>query len=385
MVFFDKCVGDRNLGDTTVENYMYRDEREQPPVEEYVGPAYFHGFRIIEAVLRAVDAREESNPMDLVVFQTHSNGSNGQYLYIDRAADIVRDINADAEVRGITTGMVRSGLDLEASADDDGLTHWDHVYDNIGAFGDLSFHLRADADSDADGVWISPWVYRDGGLEYERNEGWGTIDDTPVVDASCLAAHSEDITPCLDQMHVLLNHISTPIFVVAQQRDDVDNGSQHSYTTRFDLEKDCDPDDDCCHDENYPDEFDCTFSPERPFLATSFATFTLDDFGARVLSTVRALRERFETHSEMRPDCTGSPCDTSTLPSPPHGAFIDDIFEHNSLHDTNKSTSVIEGRQLESYLYDWLVDDVDTFCVDISGDGVNDSGTAADWALCPEE
>jgi hypothetical protein len=87
----------------------------------------------------------------------------------------------------------------------------------------------------------------------------------------------------------------------------------------------------------------------------------------------------------MSPDCDVSTCDRSTLPTPPHGAFIDDIFGHHSLHDSDKVATEIEGRWLESYLYDWIVNDVDTFCVDISGDQVGDSGTAADWALCPAE
>jgi len=386
MVFLDKCVGDRNLGDATFEDYHYRNTTDpRNPVVEYQGPVYFHGFRIVKALLRAAHDSSETNTLDLVVFQTHSNGTNGQYMYIDRLADYVRELNPSAEVRGIATSNFRPNLELEATADDDGNVHWEQMYENLGNHADLSFHIRASEDSLANGMWASPWIYHPGGLEYERNSGWGTIDDTPTIDASCLAAHPDDSAPCLDHMHVLFNHISTPIFLVPQLQDPAINNSQHRFTLRFDRSADCDEGDTCCHDENYYDDVPCDADPSEPFLTTQKASYDLLDFARRNLELARALRERHATHSEMRPDCTGSPCDDSDLPSPRFGAFFDDIENHESVHDTDKSMSIIEGRMLESYLYDWVINDTDTFCVDSSLEGVRTSGTAPAWALCPDE
>lgn len=382
MVSFDKCVGDRNLGDVTVEDYQYRNETDPlAPVVEHVGPVYFHGFRIIEAALRTLASTPGAAPFAHVAFQTHSNGSNGQYMYIDRLAEFVREIHPGAEVRGIATGMIKSSLEVEATADTSSVTHHEQVHDRLGQHDMIKGHIRAG--SPAGGRWISSFVYRDGGVEWARAEGWGTIDDTPTIDQSCLDAHPGQIGACLDHMHVLLNHVSTPMFIVAQQRDPRVNESQHLYTTAFDTTADCDPMDSCCHDENYPPQGDCSTSPGRPFYPIAGAVFSPSDLADRVVTTVRALREGLATRSEMRPGCAGAPCDSSPLPSPPHGAFIDDSADHLSVHDDRRAAAEIAGRPLAAYLFDWLETGAPTFCVDDSGGEVRTAGAAADWAPCP--
>ena len=383
IVLLDKCVGDRNLGDATATDYIYRDERvDGAPVVEHVGPVYFHGFRVLEAILRGIASNPGSPPFDFVAFQTHSNGSNGQYMYLDRLAEIVRDIRPQAEVRGIATGMIRSSLEVEATADASGATRFDMAYDSLATYLDLEFHLRTSPESLSRGMWVSPWLYRDG-AEHMRNDAWGTIDGTPTVDASCLAAHTGDISPCLDHMHVLLNHISTPMFLIAQQRDMPVLQTQHTFSTSFDRTNGCDPGAKCCHDENYPATEDCETFPGAPFFPVPRVQYDADDFADRVRSTVRALHEGMASRSELRPGCTGGPCDDSGLPSPPHGAFIDDTDDHFSVQQPERAGARIDGRTMAEYLYDWLETGTPTWCVDVSDGHVATSGTGAAWGICP--
>ena len=90
VVYLDKCVGDRNLGDATVEDYVYRQEPAGAlPVEEHVGPVYFHGQRLLRAILRGVHAEHGGTQrFDQVSFFTQSNGTNGLYMYLDRIAQL---------------------------------------------------------------------------------------------------------------------------------------------------------------------------------------------------------------------------------------------------------------------------------------------------------
>jgi hypothetical protein len=235
-------------------------------------------------------------------------------------------------------------------------------------------------------MWASASVYQDRGLEYERAEHWGAIDDTPTIDESCRSAHASDPWVCLDHMHVLLHHISTPLFLIAQLRDPaVMDGTQHRYTTTWDASM-CDPGATCCHDENYlTPMLDCERSPGAPHYFSSPADYTPEAFERRVLATMRALRTGFPTRSEMAPGCTGSPCDASSLPTVPHGAFIDDIQSHGSIENTDKAVSVMNGRTLETHLVDWIERGTDTFCVDVSRDRSQTSGTGAAWGACPSE
>jgi len=383
VLFLDKCVGDRNLGDATIEDYRYRDRSEVPFTTDYVGPVYFHGFRIIEAALRGMAASAGSRPVDAIAFQTHSNGSNGQYMYIDRLADIVREIHPSAEVRGIATGMLKSSLEVEATADPMGLTASDAIYDQLGGFDSIARHISADAASPANGMWISSGVYQDGGIEWTRATGWGALDATPTLDQSCLDAHPGEPSACLDHMHVLLNHISTPLFLVAQQADPVINRSQHVFTTSFDMTTGCDPGAACCHDENYMAGLSCTTMPGSPFFPVALAEYSPAGFADRVVTVARGLVEGLASRSEMRPGCSGAPCDPSPLPSPRHGGFVDDAPDHFSVQEDTRALAMIGGRTLVSYLQGWLEMGTPTLCVDVSGGGVAGSGTAAPWAPCP--
>lgn len=384
VVDLDKCVGDRNLGDTRVDDYVYRDITEiDAPRDEYVGTVWFHGFAILEAIVRGLARDADLPPLGAVAFQAHSNGSNGLYLYIDRIADVVRDAAPGAEVRGIATGMIRSSVEVEATADAMGRTDPRGVYDRVGDYADLGLHLTLSAASPSDRLWASTHTYGPGGHAHLRASAWGAIDDTPTTDASCLAAHAPLTAPCVDQMHVLLDHVSTPLFLVAQQRDPKVMATQHLFTTSFDLSGDCDPGDACCHDENFPFGEDCAAYPGLPFYAVQPPEYAPDDFADRVVTTARALHQRLATDSELRPGCSGSPCDPSPLPSPAHGLFIDDTADHQSVQQDERALAEIGGRTLASRLHDWLTTDAPAVCVDVSGDAVPTSGTPAPWGDCP--
>ncbi len=386
MLYIDKCVGDRNLGQHTILDYVYRkEEYGSDPVAELQGPVYFHGYRILKATLRYIHDLPESKPYSQVTFMTSSNGSNGLYLYIDRLADYVRSLEPKADVRGMPNSMIRSSLEVEATVDAAGLADYTKVYDNLGKHGTLAFHLNMPDDSPGNGYWATSLVYQEG-LEYWRNVSWGAIDPAdPTVDASCLAAHPSEPHVCLDQMHVLLNHVSTPLFIVAQQQDSaVRQGSQHRFTTRWDLEgPDCHPDAQCCHDEAYDEGYNCKTYPDGPFWYAQTAGYSKEAFPDRIVATMRALHEGLAKYSEMRPDCSDGPCDNSKLPSPGHAAFIDDHGDHGGTTNTWKALSQINGISLEDHFAAWLENDTDAFCVDVSGEHELHKGVAASWAPCP--
>ena len=388
LVAFDKCIGDRNLGDTQIAEYDYRRKQTDGslPVTEGTGPVYFHGQRMIRATMRMLAADGASNPMDLVVFHAASNGSNGLYMYIDRLAAWMEAEVPGVAVRGIASIMVRSSVEVEAAIATTPLPDPSLVYGNLGSHGTLGTHIVTGDTDNADGLWASTRVYRDGGLEYERNESWGAIDATPTIDQSCMDAHGADISPCLDHMHVLLNHISTPLFLFADLRDNnVRASSQNRFTTIWD-EVECHSGDACCHDENYVDAVrpgDCTTRPDHPYFDAAPAQYSAESFQVRTATTARALWAGHASLSEMSPSCTGSPCDTSPLPVQSWGAFMDDTGAHAPIIDTDKATlSFIDGRKSEDYVFDWVDGRIDTFCVDFSGDNDN-QGTAAAWAPCP--
>ena len=388
MIYFDKCVGDRNLGDTMIPDYVYRHEPTgASPAAEAQGPVYFHGFRILKATLRFVHDSAATADLSYVLFMTQSNGSNGLYMYMDRLAEYVRSLVPSADVRGMPNGMIRSSLEVEATVDPTtGLTDPTKTYDYLGQHGALARHLSIPGGSGGDGLWASPAVYQEGGLEYWRNVSWGATDaDSPTIDASCLAAHPSDPHACLDHMHVLLNHVSTPLFVVAQQRDSaVRSGSQHRFTTRWAMTGDgCDPTATCCHDENYKAGTSCATYPGVPFWTADTASYHADAFSDRVIATMAALRLGLAIRSELRSGCSEGPCDPSGLPQPPHGAFIDDHAEHTGTTATWKATSVIEGSSLEDRLAAWLEQDADQYCVDVSDTQEVTAGQAAAWGTCP--
>ena len=131
--------------------------------------------------------------------------------------------------------MIASLSRTRATVDSTGTPDHTGVYDNLADWTALERHTVATAGSGADDKWISAAVFQPGGLEYERHAGWGALDDSPVVDQSCLDAHAGDTWKCTDTMHLLLNHITTPFFVAAQQRDQKVRFGLHPLTFDFDV------------------------------------------------------------------------------------------------------------------------------------------------------
>jgi len=385
LVVLDKCVGDRNMGAATIEDYEYR-TGQHPNQLVHRGPVYFHGQRIVRAVVKDLAADPAAQPMDQVMFQAHSNGSMGLYLFIDSLADYVRSLAPNADVRGLAGVMVRSSLELEATADANGDTDYSTFYDNLGGFSDLAFTMKTDAASPANGLWASARTYEPDRLEGRRYTHWGALDvaSGPAMDTSCLAAHGVDPTPCMDYMHVLMNHVSTPLFLTPSLYDNnVSTAALHTFTIDFDTQTDCDPGAACCHDANFEATADCSAFDDEPNFYAQPATYSRDGYAQRCHDTLRAMWELFRTESEMGSNCAGSTCDSSPLPSPMHGAFADDIASHDGMLDPSIMTAVIEGKQLQEYLKAWIEDDTEVFCVDTSGGNIHTRGAGAPWGICP--
>ncbi len=380
LVILDKCVADRNLGDATVTDYKYA-----PGV---TGPVYFHGFPIIKALLRDLQTQAGAPPdledAELIVFLTHSNGTNGGYLYMDRLRDFVLDEIAapghTPDVRYLASGLVRSSAEVEYALIHQGVfpvnaavpygdvrghvddqttatticgEGFDQANPSYEAWMDegqivsggktCRFGAGEDNPRGIGGMYFSTRTYREG-TELAQFTMWGTIDATPTLDASCYQAHqiTGDAEACLDSIHVMLYHLTTPTFFAAQAGDrNLRTGRGASWTTDFDPLY-CDPGDPNCHSENYRGDVD---SDENP--VPSEGAWQKEDFRRRVLLV---MNERFNGASphQEEPDGAG------------HAAFIDNTVDHmgfpaiSKLRRTMRPSAGASPRELQEYLRLWL-------------------------------
>ena len=183
-VFIDKCVGDRNRGDKTVQNYPFV-AKDGTSVDQ--GTVYFHGFRILKALLPLLNQGGAGNGIanaSQISFAANSNGSNGLYMYLDHLADFIHSSGAykksgldlpDIDVRGLTSSYVTSSVETENLINNrrKNIFSW-RAYN----FTDFDDHISAPESAgefEADGFWYSTLTYYDG-VEFERSRDWGTID-----------------------------------------------------------------------------------------------------------------------------------------------------------------------------------------------------------------
>ena len=420
LVVIDKCVGDRNLGSSTVP---LQDFHADDGTFKGQGPVYFHGFREVQSLLAHLTNWEEDNTLTTssqISILTQSNGSNGLYMYLDRVADFIRHDPSDgqpglglagADVRGLASAFVRSSVEVENLVN--------HAAQNVFTWSDydpLSFdnHIVAPRStagaSAADGLWYSSLAYYDG-IEAKLQRDWGTvlfdtddptgpgnIVDVATIDESCFRAHGlhggggANVEACFDSMHVLLNHITTPVFLAPHLYDFKLRVTElNSYTkiteSFFDLAFAADAGSLCeSHDENYRcvEQAAC---PEGELACDTTRTKTAEydplDFAVRIRAVARGVVDRSAGIPEETPSDVLAPVG--------HAVFAPEWDTHDGwaspekmayriCDDSVAGTCHWRSATLTAALKSWLENDATVICVERDQPGIDPDRPLTSWS-----
>jgi hypothetical protein len=185
---------------------------------------YHHGYKFIAETIRlleyglkyrtwinsggAVKAVTETLPSLVdatnVLFIGHSGAAHGLYHNIDR----LKDLLPYSDVSALFDANFEPGVLNEAAFADDqntGLPLGGDAYTNqwVGESSAQGSTFTYDGED-----------FHTNRLLAEQHESWQA-----PLDASCLSTHSANQWACNDRMHVLMNHIETPIMVRQDWRD----------------------------------------------------------------------------------------------------------------------------------------------------------------------
>ncbi len=415
-VVIDKCVGDRNQGSSTIPLQQFFADDGTPKGE---GPVYFHGYRESQALLAHLATWDQSDtltPTSQVAILTQSNGSNGVYMYLDRLAEFIRHDPSDgqpgigltgADVRGLASGFVRASVEVENLVNDPSqdIFAWND-YASAGFGG----HITAPLSALAAGLWYSPLTYYDG-REFRLSWGWGALlFDTELptgvdeavgvgtLDESCLIAHGfyggdgDNVEACLDSMHVLMNHLTTPVFVAPQLHDfKIRESALQSYTRITESFADLgylpDAGSVCgSHDENFAcsEESQCPDGAvpcdTRYMLTPEYAPV---DFAERVRAIARGVADRSGGVPEESPAAAGAPVG--------HAVFAPEWDTHSGWADPEKMNYQIcddmapdgcswRSAPLWAALRSWLELNATVICVEQDEPGVDPNRPLTSWS-----
>jgi hypothetical protein len=342
-IYLDKCVGDRNLGDAMIPDYPFLageagTDGKAPPVsngglydalpDSYrgKGPVYFHGRRILRAVVATLVRTDRLVSSSRLLVEAQSNGSHGLYQYIDDiAADVDRAAGGDVDVRGVASSYLRSSIGLENAVSSDawgafdlggminapkstaaGLTAYNTTFESVYAR-DFLYSPGELLRAAHDGI-ITDDAYIAGGLEAQRFVDWGADPDE-----SCLTAQPRWV--CQDAMHVIGGgNLETRVFFAVQAADKVMRRAHMFFG-----------------DVGLAPGFGLIYHPE--------------DFITRVLGMVHRI------------DALDSG----------HGAFVTHSDDHDSTVDGVKVRRAVGGVMLAQAIYDWAMSPAgsESFCVSL--------------------
>ncbi len=419
-VIIDKCVGDRNCGSNTLPLADQFDDQGTPMGQAEV---YFHGHRELRALLKHLTVWDEGNrltPDSQIAIAAHSNGSNGMYMYIDRIADFIRHDPSDgqpglgltnADVRGLASGYVRPSVEAENLVNDptQDIFAWSDY--QTSAFDDhIIAPFSTGGQEPADGLWYSSLVYFDG-IEFKWSRNWGallfdngvpsSIDDivgVATLDESCFREHGfnggggDNVEACLDSMHVLMNHITTPMFLSPQLRDHVVRHTgllSHTKITNAFSDLGYVPHlDSVCgsHDENFP----CVEQSACPDSVlpcdttwTKSADYAPIDFAVRVRAVARGAMDRSTGIPEESPADVQAPVG--------HAVFAPEWDTHDSWEKPEKMDYQIcddagpgncdwRSAPLWAALKSWLEYDATVICVERDEPGTDPDRPLTPWS-----
>ncbi|HSP77083.1 MAG TPA: hypothetical protein VLQ93_01040 [Myxococcaceae bacterium] len=144
-----------------------------------------------------------------ILLAASSDASHWLIENADRLADLFHTIAPNAEVRIVVDGYFPPMLENEARYNANIGTN---VFD--GAWGNPLNELLPVGLSGTREYNETRYVMR---ATNGNSQSW--LDRGVRIDADCVAQHGVGAEICYDQLHVLLNHVQTPFFIVADQRD----------------------------------------------------------------------------------------------------------------------------------------------------------------------
>ncbi len=419
-IHIDKCVGDRNCGSNTIPDLNFVADDGTPKGQ---GDAYFHGFREVQALLAYLTRWDEGSRLTAnsqIAFATHSNGSNGLYMYIDRMAEFIRHDPSDgqpglgltgADVRGLASAYVRSSVEAENLVNHplQNIFAW-NAYDTLAFDDHINAPFSTTTPNAADSLWYSSLIYQDGG-EFRLHRNWGalqsntaiptSIDDivgVVTLDESCFRAHGlyggagDNPEACLDSMHVLMNHVTTPIFLSPQLHDRaVKDTGLLNYTkitdSFFDLGYVAHPGSTCgSHDENFvctdaalcpPDVTPCDLRHTKP------AEYHATDFALRVRAVARGAVNRSTGVPEESPADDQAPAGHAVFAPEwsSHDAWIKpEKMDYQICDDDGTGTCAWQSVPLWDALQSWLEFNATVICVERDLPGADPNRPLTSWS-----
>ncbi len=419
-VVIDKCVGDRNQGSSTIPLQEFFDDGGAPKGQ---GPVYFHGYRESQALLAYLTLWDQSDKLNAgsqISILTQSNGSNGLYMYLDRLAEFIRHDPADgqpgigltgADVRGLASAYVRGSVEVENLVNDPSQNIFAWSDYPPAAFDDhITAPLSTTAAALADGLWYSPLTYYDGN-EFRLSRAWGTfVSDTELptsvdeivgvatLDESCFAAHGlnggggGNVEACLDSMHVLMNHVTTPVFLAPQLYDfKLRKTALQSYTrlTESFLDVGYLPDaGSVCgsHDENFvcadPSQCPDGASPCDPRYALT-PEYDPIDFAQRVRAITRGAADRSTGTPEESPADVGAPVGHAVFAPEwnTHSGWADmEKMDYRMCDDADAEDCAWRSAPLWVALRAWLELDATVICVEQDDPGIDPDRPLTPWS-----
>ncbi|MEZ4225341.1 MAG: hypothetical protein R3B13_30600 [Polyangiaceae bacterium] len=323
-VSIEQCSGGRGIG--TGAGVAHHEGLEIP--------VHHHGSSIVRATLDHV-FRMASAPPTQIVFASHSNGSRGAYTEVDgwkAWIDAHKLTGTDVDVRLFANSLVHSNADIEFCNVDpscknllDSFDHatdsWDALSGTVSAPGSKDLGVvcgtgiasclgdgsKPYAEVAADGVSFDTKDYRSGGDEGNAAAEWKV-----VPDASCMSAHPKEPSACLDAIHVMLYHLSTPTFFA---------WSGYDRTMR---------------------------TGNTTATSSAYEVFSPPEYRGRVVAAAAAMRQ-------------SKPGQKDAVGLPGHGVWVDSTADHEGPTDTDKLNRTLEldgapGQiDLKGALRDWLL------------------------------
>ncbi len=417
-VIIDKCVGDRNCGSNTLPLQEFFADDGTPMGQ---GPAYFHGYREVQALLAYLTVWDQGNtltPTSQIAIAGHSAGSHGLYMYIDRLAEFIRHDPSDgqpgigltgADVRLLASGMVRQSVEAENLVNDPSrdIFFWNE-YAPLAFDAHIIAPLSTDGPHAANGRWYSSLVHYDGD-EFKRYRDWGALlfdSDTPAtaheiidvatLDESCFHGHGlrggvgDNLEACLDSMHVLMNHISTPVFLSPQLYDRVvRTKARHTRISDsfFNLGYMPDPGSSCgSHDENFvcAEQSQCPGGAEPcDMLHMRDSEYHALDFARRVRAITQGVVDRSTGMPEESPVDVQAPVG--------HAVFAPEWDTHDNWEQPEKMNYQIcddagagdcawLSASLSAALKSWLEYGATVICVEQDHPGTDPDRPLTSWS-----
>ncbi len=237
-VRIQKCAYDGFQGDAS-EHRLAIDRDGDGAPEQRIERTFHQGHLVYKAALNflaggvtlAGGAGPTLPPLanaELIVLAGNSGGGKAMIMTGDRLRDHLEQEVLDSEaalVRLVIDAHYLPGLENEAAFGtalgpellDQNDNYTVDVFDHH--FTGVRGRLPDDPDATKSEEFYSDWTYvkRQGRARQTAVAYMGT--DLSAADASCVATHPGETSFCLDEIHVLLNHVTTPFFIRMDLQD----------------------------------------------------------------------------------------------------------------------------------------------------------------------